>query len=123
MSAIRPEKKFSNINQTSFVHHVQLDIRAEDIELIDKLCPATIYDRIIEEMDQKEKLIEGKLNSVESQLWKQFSELMDEDCLNADKPDMFLALKNILNIKIVDCDGNEFSKQVKEAFADLEASV
>lgn len=48
---------------------------------------------------------------------------MDEDCLNADKPDMFLALKNVLNLKIVDQDGvnSDFSKQVKEAFADLEA--
>jgi hypothetical protein len=72
------------------------------LELCDKLCPTTIYDRILEEMDLKEKSIESRLTSVESQLWKQFSELMDEDCLNADKPDMFLMLKNVLNLKIVD---------------------
>jgi len=49
---------------------------------------------------------------------------MDEDCLNADKPDMFLAMKNVLNLKIVEEDGKnyEFSKLLKESFADLEAA-
>ena len=66
MTATRPDKKFTNITQTSFVHHVQLGIHAEDIELCEKLCPTTIYDRILEEMEQKEKSIEGQLSSVES---------------------------------------------------------
>lgn len=94
------KEKFPSYTQTSFVHHVQLGIHSEDLELCDKLCPTTIYDRMIEEIEIKDKAIETKLNSVESQLWKQFSELMDADCLNADKPDMFLAIKNILKINI-----------------------
>jgi hypothetical protein len=69
------------------VHHVELGLRSEDFELCEKLCPNTIYDRILEEVDQKEKSIEGKLGQVEGQLWKLFSELMDDDCLNSDKPD------------------------------------
>jgi hypothetical protein len=27
---------------------------------------------------------------------------MDEDCLNADKPEMFLAIKNVLSLNIID---------------------
>ena len=45
-----------------------------------------------------------KLNVVEGQLWKLFSELMDDDCLNSDKPDQFLAIKNILNLSINEKD-------------------
>jgi len=61
---------FPNITQTSFVSHFQLGLRGEDLELCEKLCPTTIYDRIIEEIEQKEKAIEAKTNTVESQLWK-----------------------------------------------------
>ena len=42
-------------------------------------------------------------------MWKLFGELIDADCLNSSKPDHFLAMKNKLNIKLVDetDEGNE----------------
>ena len=86
-SGTRQEKQYPNITQTLFVHHLQLGLKAEDFELCDKLCPLTIYERIIEEVEQKEKAIKTKLDSVEGQMWKLFSELMEDDCLNSDKPD------------------------------------
>jgi hypothetical protein len=33
------------------VHHVQIGLHCEDVELCDKLCPTTIYDRVIEEIE------------------------------------------------------------------------
>jgi hypothetical protein len=58
--------KYPSYTQTSFVHHVQLGLKGEDVELIEKLCPATIYDRMIEEIEQKDKALEAKLTQVES---------------------------------------------------------
>ena len=42
-------------------------------------------------------------------MWKLFGELIDADCLNSSKPDHFLAMKNKLNIKLIDDtdEGNE----------------
>jgi hypothetical protein len=76
---------------------------------------------VIEEIEQKEKAIEQKLSSVESVLWKLFSELMDEDCLNADRPEMFLAIKNVLKLSIID-GGEPFTKLLQESFAELDNS-
>jgi len=63
-------------------------------------------------------------------LWRLFADLMDSDCLNADKPDMFLAMKNKLKIMIKDSarittassDSKyskeiDFSEQLREAFS------
>lgn len=34
-------------------------------------------------------------------IWLNFSELMNEDCLNSARPDQFLPMKNILKIKLL----------------------
>jgi hypothetical protein len=50
---------------------------------------------------------------------------MDADCLNADKPDMFLAIKNVLKLNIVQEEGPnaDFTRLLKESFDDPEPQL
>ena len=69
-------------------------------------------------LEKTEKEISMKMNTLESELWKLFSELMDSDCLNADKPDYFLGMKNRLKLQILNDGDSQFNSQLWEAFAD-----
>jgi hypothetical protein len=36
-------------------------LKQEEFDLVEKICPATIYERINDEVEQKEKALETKL--------------------------------------------------------------
>ena len=53
---------------------------------------------------------------------------MNEDCLNSAKPDQFLPIKNMLNVKLANegsvtatdtASEQDLNKQLEEAFADI----
>jgi hypothetical protein len=85
-------------------------------------CLNKIILSFLGDIEQSEAGMQATITQLESQLWKLFAELMDSDCLNAAKPDMFLAMKNQLQILIRDAPSTELDlhEKLREAFADLQ---
>ena len=100
------------------------------MDLYKRLCTNCIYQGIVDGVENKEKAISDEIGSLNEKIWNLFSQLMNEDCLNSAKPDQFLPVKNLLEVKLanetrsdteIETVGEvELSKQLEEAFADID---
>lgn len=98
------------------------------MDLYKRLCSNCIYQGIVDGVENKEKAISDEIGTLNEKIWNLFSQLMNEDCLNSAKPDQFLPIKNMLNVKLANegsvtatdtASEQDLNKQLEEAFADI----
>jgi len=101
------------------------------MDIYKRLCASCINQGIIEGIESKEEAISKEISNLNNKIWNYFSQLMNEDCLNSAKPDQFLPMKNILNIKLLSeaaempqsqddtSSEQDLNKQLTEAFLEI----
>ena len=75
----------------------------------------------MEDIRKEEEMYQTLFYSIQKDIQKKFSELMDADCLNVDSQRDILAMKNKLHLKLVNLDdsttniqGNPFPSTTQE---------
>ena len=117
------------------LEHLKLDfMTAKEMDMYKKLCSNCLAESVLKGFEAKEKDVKAEIHALNFKIWNLFQELMQEDCLNSARPDQFLPMKNLLNIKLpaegssnsAAEDGNanqdesenehDLNKQLREAF-------
>ena len=114
------------------MEHLRLEFLTQpEMELYKRLCAPCIHQGIIDAIENKEKAISKEIADLNNKIWNYFSQLMNEDSLNSAKPDQFLPMKNIMNIKLVNESSDlqnpmddtsseqDLNKQLNESFLEI----